>query len=85
MNVLLSHIDLNPLFYGVLVAIGIMIVGFHLGRGKIGAVITDIAIFTLVFWLHKGSLTGGMAATVAALICGVLLPPMIVFLINRRK
>ena len=77
MGVFLSHIDLQPLFYGIIIAIGLMVVAYHIFTFKIGAVIIDIAVFCLVFWMHGGTLTGGMAAAVAALICGLIIPPFI--------
>jgi hypothetical protein len=85
MNVLLSHIDLQPLFYGVIIILGIAMVIIHFIHGKIGAVILDLTIFILVFWMHGGTMTGGMAAAVAALLGGIILPPIIRHLISRRK
>ena len=77
MGVFLSHIDLQPLFYGFIVAVGLMVVAYHIFTFKIMAVMVDIAVFILVFWMHGGTLTGGMAAAVAALICGLVIPPII--------
>lgn len=84
MNVLLAHLNLEPIFYGFIVAVGLLVVAYHVFTFKIGAVIVDIAVFVLVFWMHGGTLTGGMAAAVAALICGVLVPAFIKRMSRRR-
>lgn len=84
MNLFLSHVNLEPLFYGVIVAIGLMVVAYHLFSGRFGAVIVDLAVFILVFWMHGGTLTGGMAAAVAALVCGLFIPPFVRYLLSRK-
>lgn len=77
MGVFLSHIDLQPLFYGFIITVGLIVVAYHIFTFKIMAVLVDIAVFVLVFWMHGGTLTGGMAAAVAALLAGLIIPPLI--------
>lgn len=74
MNVLLSHIGLEPIIYGIIVALGLLIlwVKFMLRRWLSLAI--DLGVFYLVFTMHGGSMTGGMAAAVAAMICGLVFP-----------
>jgi hypothetical protein len=37
----------------------------------------DIGVFTLVFRLHGGTMAGGFAAMIAALLAGMFLPMML--------
>jgi len=85
MNVLLSHVDLQPLFYGVIIIIGILVVISHVMLGKFGAVVLDISLFILVFWMHGGSMNGGMAAAVAALIGSMAIPGLIKLILWYRS
>lgn len=85
MGVFLSHIDLQPLFYGFIIVIGLMVVAVHIFTFKLMAVVVDITVFCLVFWMHGGTLTGGMAAAVAALLAGLFIPPIIRYLLNRKE
>jgi len=77
MNVFLSHLDLQPLFYGIVIILGIAVVILDIVRGKLLAATLGVGIFTLVFWMHGGTLTGGMSAAVAALIGSMFLPGII--------
>lgn len=84
MGVLLSHIDLGPVFYGVILAIWMLIVVLHLLNGNILAVIIDIVAFTIVIKIHGGTLTGGMAATVCGLIVSLVIPIMLKRYFGRK-
>lgn len=84
MGVFLSHVDMMPIFYGVIVILGIAVVIVHLCTMQFLAAVLDIVIFITVFKMHGGTMTGGMAAAVAALIGGVMLPPIIKWLLRRR-
>ena len=84
MNFFLSHVDLAPLFYGVIIILGIADVIIKLVRGKIISAILVVAIFVLVFWMHGGTMTGGMAAAVAALLGGWIVIPIIEAYIRRK-
>lgn len=74
MNVLLGHFDFVPLIYGVLMFIGIAVMWSKLVSGRWLSLIIDIGVFTLVFSLHGGTMAGGFAAMIAALLAGVFLP-----------
>lgn len=50
------------------------ILNFNPPRAKYLAFAIEVSVFTLVFVLHGGSMTGGMAAAVAALLAGTILP-----------
>lgn len=78
MGVLLSHMDLMPLFYGVIMFLGIWSMWHKLTTGRIAAFLIEFGVFSLVFSLHGGTMAGGFAAMIAALIAGSVLP-------RRRK
>lgn len=70
----LGHIDLMPLVYGCIMFLGIWSMWAKLMNGKLLALIIEIAVFSLVFSLHGGTMAGGFAAMIAALIAGFVLP-----------
>jgi hypothetical protein len=81
MNAFLSHIDMGPLFYGVILAIGIIIVFIKLITGAWQSLAIEVFIFWAVFSMHKGTLTGGMAAAVASSIAANII---VLILLLRR-
>lgn len=80
MNMFLGHIGLEPLVWGVIIILGILILMIKVAFGAWSAVFWDIAIFAAVFSMHGGTMKGGMAAAVAALIGGLVIPPMLKFI-----
>lgn len=72
MNAFLGHIDMAPVFYGVILAVGIFSMLRKLLRLELITFSVEVFIFYLVFSMHKGTLTGGMSAAVCALIVGLL-------------
>lgn len=70
----IGHIDVAPILYGVIIFLGIWSMWHKLCNGKFLAFCVEIGVFWLVFAMHGGSMTGGMAAAVAALIAGTILP-----------
>lgn len=74
MNVLLSHIDFGPLFYGLVMFLGLMVMYIKLIRGSWLSLAIDIGVFWLVFKLHGGSMAGGFAAMIAAMLSGMVFP-----------
>lgn len=77
MNLLLSHLGLEPLIYGVIIFLGLAVIWFKITMNMWMSVVIDIFVFWLVFSLHGGTLAGGMAAAVAALLAGIFMPLMI--------
>jgi hypothetical protein len=77
MNVLLSHMDLAPILYGIVMFIGLAVMLAKLIKGAWLSLIIDITVFALVFKLHGGSMTGGFAAMICALLAGLIFPLMI--------
>lgn len=77
MNVLLSHIDWGPIVYGLVIFVGLLIMWFKLIGGRFLSLFIDIGVFWLVFTLHGGTMTGGFAATVAALLAGTVFPMLV--------
>lgn len=76
----LAHIDMAPMFYGLVLFIGLLVWVIKWSKGMFFSLFLDISVFFLVFKLHGGTMTGGMAATVAAILAGIFFP-----LILRRK
>jgi hypothetical protein len=76
MTIALGHLNLAPLLYGLIMFIGIAVMWFKLMRGHWFSLMIDIAVFALVFSLHGGTMAGGFAAMIAALLAGLFLPLM---------
>ena len=70
----LAHLNSEPVIYGLVIIAGIATIWWKIVRGHLGSALLEITIFVLVFKMHGGTLTGGMAAAVAALIGGFLIP-----------
>lgn len=68
------HGSLEPLFYGVVIFLGIMSMILKFKHGMYLAFTCEVIVFWLVFTLHGESMTGGFAATVASLLAGIFLP-----------
>lgn len=85
MGVWLSHLDMTPIFYGMILAVWFMIIVYHVFSAKLMAVVIDIAVFFIVISLHGGTMTGGMAATVCGVIVSLLAPPMVRAMFIRRS
>lgn len=69
----LSHIDLMPLMYGTIMFLGIWSMYHKLTTGRIAQFLIEVGVFTLVFTLHGGTMNGGFAAMVCALLSGTFL------------
>jgi hypothetical protein len=76
MNIALGHLDFAPLLYGVIMFLGIAVMWWKLTSGRWLSLMIDVGVFTLVFKLHGGTMAGGFAATIAALLAGLFLPLM---------
>lgn len=70
----IGHMDVTPLFYGVVMFLGIWSMWAKLINGRILAFVVEVLVFVLVFTLHGGTMSGGFAAMVCALIAGFVLP-----------
>lgn len=77
MNMFLSHLDLMPMFYGVIMFLGLALTWWKLIHGKIVSTGIDMFIFWLVFSLHGGTMAGGFAAMIAAALSGLIFPWML--------
>ena len=73
----IPHIDLTPIAYGVVIFIGIASMFMKLTNGRLFAFAIEAGVFYLVFSLHGGTMAGGFAAAVAALLAGFFLPKMV--------
>jgi len=76
----LLHGSFEPLAYAIAITLGLVSMAWKIKRGLWAAFITELGVFILIFKLHGGSMTGGFAATIAALLCGIIIPWMF-----RRK
>ncbi len=74
MNISLLHSSMEPLLYGVIIFLGIASMWYKITTRRWLAATIEITVFILVFKLHGGSMNGGFAATVAALLAGLILP-----------
>lgn len=72
MNGFFGHVDAAPLFYGVLLAIGIFSMIRKLIRFDLMTLAVEVVVFYIVFSMHKGTLTGGLSAAICALIVGLM-------------
>lgn len=70
----LGHIDIGPLIYGVVIFLGLYSMWWKMTHGRFLGFIVELVVFILVFKLHGGTMAGGFAATVAALLAGVIIP-----------
>lgn len=70
----LGHIDIGPLIYGIVIFLGLYSMWWKLTHGRLLGFIVELVVFIIVFKLHGGTMAGGFAATVAALIAGVVIP-----------
>ncbi len=77
MNVLLSHVSLEPLIYGLVIFLGLASLWWKLITHRWLGLFAELVVFVIVFRLHGGSMTGGFAATVAALLAGLIFPLML--------
>jgi len=66
MNVILSHINLMPLIYGLVMYGGLHIMYRKLLNGQFKSLLIDVTVFWLVFTLHGGTMAGGFSAMIAA-------------------
>ena len=73
----LGHLDLGPVIYGVVIFIGIASMFKKLITFQLFSFVVEVFVFVLVFKLHGGTMQGGFAATIAALLAGVFLPRMV--------
>ena len=70
----LGHVDLTPLVYGLVIFCGIFSMWWKLTHGRWLTFAVEASMFALVFKLHGGTMAGGFAATVAALLAGLIIP-----------
>lgn len=80
MNLTLLHGSFEPLIYGLVIFLGLLSMCWKLRAGQWLAFFIEVFVFWLVFSLHGHSMTGGFAATIAALLSGLVIPLMF-----RRK
>jgi hypothetical protein len=74
----IAHLDMLPLLYGITIFFGLYSMWRKLCTYQLGKFFVELGVFTLVFSLHGGTMTGGFAATIAALLAGM-------FFFRRRK
>lgn len=77
MDIFLRHLDLGPLLYGLIMFVGLLVVWWKITRSMWLSVAIDIAVFIVVFKLHGGTMQGGFAAMIAALLAGLVFPMML--------
>lgn len=70
----LGHIDLMPMVYGLIIFFGLLSMFNKFRSWHLFSLLIEVSVFILVFKLHGGSMAGGFAATVAALLAGMIFP-----------
>lgn len=73
MGIGLGHLDLMPLFYGIIMFLGIWSMWRKLAAWRIGSFLLEAGVFALVFSLHGGTMAGGFSAMICALLAGMIL------------
>jgi hypothetical protein len=63
-----------PIIYGVVIFIGLAIMIIKLRTGHWISLFIDIGVFWFVFKLHGGTMSGAFAATIAAMLSGLVFP-----------
>ena len=74
MAAVLAHLDIMPIIYGLAIFAGLYSMWRKLINGQFVRFAIEVFVFALVFKLHGGTMTGGFAATIAALLSGIFLP-----------
>lgn len=74
MGVGLAHLDVAPLFYGVVMFLGLWSMWHKLTHWQLFGFAVEVGVFALVFALHGGTMAGGFAAMVCALLAGSVFP-----------
>jgi hypothetical protein len=72
MGVMLGHIDATPIFYGILMFLGLWSMWHKITHWHILSFAIEVAVFVLVFRLHGGTMSGGFAAVICALLSGII-------------
>ena len=70
MSGFISHLDMMPLFYGFIMFLGLWSIWHKLTHMQFFGAAVEIGVFTLVFSLHGGTMNGGFAAMICALLAG---------------
>lgn len=69
-----GHIDALPFIYGVMIALNLIIFIVKLKKGMLLSAAIDGAVFWGVFQMHGGTMTGSLAALIAATIASLIVP-----------
>lgn len=69
----LAHFDVTPIIYGIVIFIGLFSMYYKFTHHMIFGAVVEVFVFVLVFKLHGGTMTGGFAATIAALLAGLII------------
>lgn len=73
----LLHGSFEPIIYGLVIFAGLFSMWYKLIKGHITSFIIELVVFVVVFKLHGGTMAGGFAATIAALLAGITFPMFI--------
>ena len=66
----LGHIDMMPLFYGIVMFLGMWSMYHKLTHWNVFGFLLEAGTFFLVFTLHGGTMAGGFSAMICALLFG---------------
>lgn len=71
-----GHVDALPFIYGLMIALNLIILVVKIKKHKWFSVVIDCAVFYGIFSMHGGSMTGSLAALIAATVTSLALPLM---------
>jgi len=70
----LGHIDALPIVAGLIYALGLWSMWHKVRNGRFIGAAVELTVFIVLLRMHGGTMTGGVGATVAALIVGSVFP-----------
>lgn len=73
MGIGIAHLDVLPFIYAIALIAGFFSVWSKITMGLLWIALTELAFFAVTFKLHGGSMTGSLAAVVAAMGVGYFL------------
>ena len=74
MSLTLLHGSFEPIIYGLVIFAGLFSMWYKITHKHLLSFTVELMIFIIVFKLHGGTMAGGFAATIAALLAGLIFP-----------
>jgi len=71
MNMFVTLMNMEPVVYGGLMFIALMVLLLKAWLEHYVAIAADVAVFVVMFLIHGGTLTGGLSAAVTAMLFSI--------------